>query len=228
MTDIHLFSRWCSIFLPFSYHERSKQIYQPCVRSYRRHFSAPSELANKHRFSSRWSLLSGERSTVWSLGYMGYNLLTNLLLASWDTQVVEVPKNSWFFSYIRKKNWKPKHPGFFNGLLSIWFLIPNLYHGENGWKSPFSSFKKIVVYGSRWPFSKASWHLAETWVTSLTIFHENLLLKKRLTAWYAFGHTLHIARDYTLQKQLLTTWRITPVVTPIYKPFRPFGRGTTP
>ena len=33
-------------------------------------------------------------------------------------------------------------------------------------------------------------------------------------------------------KQIYTTWRIIPVskwlVTPIYKPFRPFGRGITP
>ena len=60
-----VFSRWCCIFLPFSYHERSKQIYQPCVRSYRRHFSAP--LRRGQQASFQLEMVSAEWRKIYSL-----------------------------------------------------------------------------------------------------------------------------------------------------------------
>ena len=75
---------------------------------------------------------------------MVYNPLTNLLLASWDTQVtqvVEVPKNVFFIH--QEKNWKPKHPGFFKWVAINSMMIPNLYHGKMGGNNLFHPSKNL-------------------------------------------------------------------------------------
>ena len=105
-----------------------------------------------------WRLLSPRN--LGSLGYMGYNPLTNLLLASWDTQVVEAPKNHCFFHTSGKKT----------GSLNIqelkWFainsmMIPNLYHAKMGGRNHlFHPSKKLWFSVPGGPV--ASSHLAET------------------------------------------------------------------